>query len=148
MFAHPELHCPAKPAKLRNVAAEYSVQTRNLLLQLATVISKSLGLDGGRISEALNLESCFQILVGNHYPPYTGPEDMGMGLPVHSDHGLLTLLFQNGVDGLQVEHNGQWLLAKLIPGAFFVIAGDQLEVIIINRAAGHLSLVHELLLWW
>uniref|UniRef100_A0A0A9D5Z2 Fe2OG dioxygenase domain-containing protein n=1 Tax=Arundo donax TaxID=35708 RepID=A0A0A9D5Z2_ARUDO len=129
MFAHPELHCPAKPAKLRDVAAEYSVQTRNLLLQLATAISESLGLDGGRISEALDLETCFQILVGNHYPPYTGPDNVGMGLPDHSDHGLLTLLFQNGVDGLQVQHNGEWLLAKPLSGAFFVIAGDQLEIV-------------------
>ncbi|CAO2211258.1 unnamed protein product [Urochloa humidicola] len=120
MFAHPELHCPAKPAKLRDVAAEYSAKTRGLLLQLAEAVSESLGLDGGRISEA--------ILVANHYPPCTGPDGVGMGLPAHSDHGLLTLLFQNGVDGLQVEHDGQWLLAKPLPGAFFVIAGDQLEV--------------------
>ncbi|KAL6661261.1 hypothetical protein ACP70R_000645 [Stipagrostis hirtigluma subsp. patula] len=129
MFAHPELHCPAKPEKLRDVAAEYAAQTRAMLLQLATAISESLGLDGGRISEALNLEACFQILVGNHYPPYTGPDGVGTGLPAHSDHGLLTLLFQNGVDGLQVQHDGQWLLAKHLPGAFFVIVGDQLEIV-------------------
>ncbi|XP_062196638.1 2-oxoglutarate-dependent dioxygenase 19-like [Phragmites australis] len=129
MFAHPELHCPANPAKLRDVATDYAAKTRGLLLQLAKAISESLGLDGGRISEALSLESCFQILVGNHYPPYTGPDNVGMGLPAHSDHGLLTLLFQNGVDGLQVEHDGQWLLAEPLPGAFFVIAGDQLEIV-------------------
>jgi isopenicillin N synthase-like dioxygenase len=52
-----------------------------------------------------------------------------VGLPAHSDHGL-----QDGVDGLQVEHDEQWLLAKPLPGAFFVIAGDQLEVIIIGRS--------------
>nr|CAB3481217.1 unnamed protein product [Digitaria exilis] len=104
MFAHPELHCPAKPAKLRDVAAEYSVKTRDLLLSLAEAISESLGLDGGRISEALDLESCFQIL--------------------------------NGVDGLQVEHNGQWLLAKPLPGAFFVIAGDQLQIVSNGRYKG------------
>ena len=106
---------------------EYSTRTRELLLELAKAISKSLGLDAGRISEALNLESCFQVLVGNNYPPYAS-SDKVMGISAHSDHGLLTLLFQNGVDGLQVKHNGQWLLAKPLPGSLFIITGDQLEV--------------------
>lgn len=106
---------------------EYSTRTRELLLELVKAISKSLGLDGGRISEALNLESCFQILVGNNYPPYAGMEKV-MGISAHSDHGLITLLFQNGVDGLEVMHNGEWLLAKPLPGSLFIISGDQLEV--------------------
>uniref|UniRef100_A0A453FPN6 Fe2OG dioxygenase domain-containing protein n=1 Tax=Aegilops tauschii subsp. strangulata TaxID=200361 RepID=A0A453FPN6_AEGTS len=110
MIAHPEFHCPAKPAKLRDIAVEYSARTRQLLLELAKAISESLGLDRGRISEVLNLESCFQILVGNNYPPYAGSDGV-MGISAHSDHGLLTLLFQNGVDGLQVMHNGQWVTA-------------------------------------
>jgi len=138
MFAHPELHCPANPPKLRDVAAEYSAKTRALLLVLARAISESLGLDGGRIPEAMGLESCFQILVANHYPPCSGPGGAGMGLPAHSDHGFLTLLFQNGVDGLQVERGGRWRLAKPLPGAFFVIAGDQLEIVSNGRYKGAL----------
>ena len=122
-------------AVIRDVAAEYSAKTRALLLVLARAISESLGLDGGRIPEAMGLESCFQILVANHYPPCSGPPgDAGLGMPAHSDHGFLTLLFQNGVDGLQVERGGRWRLAKPLPGAFFVIAGDQLEVRIRTRA--------------
>lgn len=128
MIVHPEFHCPAKPAKLREIAMEYSTCTRGLLLELAKAISESLGLDNGCISEALNLESCFQILVGNNYPPYTG-SDGAMGISAHSDHGLLTLLFQNGVDGLQVKHNGQWLLAKPVVGSLFIITGDQMEIV-------------------
>lgn len=119
---------------IREVAKEYAACTRGLMLELVAAISESLGLDGGRIAQALNLESCLQTLVANHYPPYSGPDDddgsTPIGLPAHSDYGLLTLLFQNGVDGLQVQHDGQWLLAKPLPGSFFVIAGDQLEVMI------------------
>ncbi|KAM0834596.1 hypothetical protein ACQ4PT_063493 [Festuca glaucescens] len=142
MIAHPEFHCPAKPANLREITMEYSIHTRELLLELAQAISKSLELDGGRISEALNLESCFQILVGNNYPPYAG-SDRVMGISAHSDHGLLTLLFQNGVDGLEVNHNGQWLLAKPLPGSLFIITGDQLEIVSNGRykAVVHRALV-------
>ncbi|KQJ98693.1 hypothetical protein BRADI_3g38480v3 [Brachypodium distachyon] len=133
MFVHPDFHCPSKPANLREVAKEYAACTRGLMLELVAAISESLGLDGGRIAQALNLESCLQTLVANHYPPYSGPDDddgsTPIGLPAHSDYGLLTLLFQNGVDGLQVQHDGQWLLAKPLPGSFFVIAGDQLEIV-------------------
>ncbi|RLM58058.1 Flavonol synthase/flavanone 3-hydroxylase [Panicum miliaceum] len=35
----------------------------------------------------------------------------------------------NGVDGLEVKHGGRWLLAKPHPGALFVLAGDQLEIV-------------------
>lgn len=145
MFAHPELHCPAKPESLRGVAAEYAACTRGLLLELTAAISESLGLEGGLIAQRLDLASGLQILVGNHYPPCGGgPGDDGaVGLPAHSDHGLLTLLFQNGVDGLQVKHDGRWLLAKPIPGSFFVIAGDQLEIVSNGRYKGvlHRALV-------
>ncbi|BAF23972.1 2-oxoglutarate-dependent dioxygenase 19-like [Oryza sativa Japonica Group] len=136
MFSHPEFHCPEKPAKLREIATEYATCTRALLLELTKAISESLGLAGGRLSEALNLESCFQILVGNHYPACSRPDEQAMGLSAHSDHGLLTLLFQNGVDGLQVKHDGEWLLAKPLPGSFFVIAGDQLEIVTNGRYKG------------
>jgi isopenicillin N synthase-like dioxygenase len=111
----------------REIATEFATRTRGLILELTAAISESLGLDGGRIAEALNLKDCFQVLVGSHYPP-SGLDVGAIGFPPHSDHGLLTLLFQNGVDGLQVKHNGKWLLAKPIPGSFFIIAGDQLEV--------------------
>uniref|UniRef100_M8CQV1 Putative Flavonol synthase/flavanone 3-hydroxylase n=1 Tax=Aegilops tauschii TaxID=37682 RepID=M8CQV1_AEGTA len=152
MIAHPEFHCPAKPAKLsyidytvivRDIAVEYSARTRQLLLELAKAISESLGLDRGRISEVLNLESCFQILVGNNYPPYAGSDGV-MGISAHSDHGLLTLLFQNGVDGLQVMHNGQWVTAKPLPGSLFILTGDQLEIVSNGRykAVLHRALVH------
>jgi isopenicillin N synthase-like dioxygenase len=94
------------------------------MLALTAAISESMGLDDGRIAEALNLEDCFQLIVWNQYPP-AGPE---VGLPPHTDHGLLALLFQTGVDGLQVQKNGRWILAKPIPNSYFVIAGDQLEV--------------------
>uniref|UniRef100_A0A0E0EMD0 Fe2OG dioxygenase domain-containing protein n=1 Tax=Oryza meridionalis TaxID=40149 RepID=A0A0E0EMD0_9ORYZ len=136
MFSHPEFHCPEKPPKLREIATEYATCTRALLLELTKAISESLGLAGGRLSEALNLESCFQILVGNHYPACSRPDEQAMGLSAHSDHGLLTLLFQNGVDGLQVKHDGEWLLAKPLPGSFFVIAGDQLEIVTNGRYKG------------
>ncbi|KAM7481683.1 hypothetical protein LguiB_006266 [Lonicera macranthoides] len=54
--------------------------------------------------------------------------DIAMGIPPHTDHGLLTLLIQNGFEGLQVEHNGKWIIVNEIPNSFIVNVGDQLEI--------------------
>ncbi|XP_047063378.1 2-oxoglutarate-dependent dioxygenase 19-like [Lolium rigidum] len=139
-FTHPDFHCPEKPANLRGNVTEYATRTRGLMLALTAAISESMGLADGRIAEALNLEDCFQLVVWNQYPP-AGPE---VGLPPHTDHGLLALLFQTGVDGLQVQKNGRWILAKPIPNSYFVIAGDQLEIVSNGRykAALHRAMVH------
>ncbi|PVH34436.1 hypothetical protein PAHAL_8G218000 [Panicum hallii] len=81
MFVHPELHCPAKPENLRDIAGELAARTRDLMLQLGVAISESLGVAGGRVSEALDLGSCFQMLVQNQYPACAGADDVGSIAP-------------------------------------------------------------------
>ncbi|PUZ45330.1 hypothetical protein GQ55_8G214300 [Panicum hallii var. hallii] len=81
MFVHLELHCPAKPENLRDIAGELAARTRDLMLQLGVAISESLGLAGGRVSEALDLGSCFQMLVQNQYPACAGADDVGSIAP-------------------------------------------------------------------
>jgi isopenicillin N synthase-like dioxygenase len=90
-------------------------------------ISLSLGLEDTYIQNALNLESGLQILITNLYPPCPEPE-LAIGLPPHSDHGLLTLLLQNGISGLQVQHQSKWVNVDSTPNAFVVNIGDQMEV--------------------
>ncbi|CAM0908108.1 unnamed protein product [Alopecurus aequalis] len=143
LLTHPNIHCPEKPPNLRGNVTEYTTRTRGLMLELTTAISESLGLDGGRIAEALNLDHCFHIYTWNQYPP-ADPEAGEIGLPPHSDHGLLSVLSQNGVDGLQLEKNGRWLPAKPIPNSLFVVVGDQLEIVSNGRykAALHRAVIH------
>lgn len=65
-----------------------------------------------------------------HYPA-TGaaavePEQMGAG--AHTDYGFLTLLFQNGVGGLQVvDASGGWIDVPPLDEAVVVNSGDLLE---------------------
>lgn len=91
-------------------------------------ISESLGLEPCYLEKATELETGLQILVANLYPRCPQPE-LAMGMPPHSDHGLLTVLTQNNVGGLQVQHNGKWVLVNPLPKSFLdVNTGDQLEV--------------------
>jgi len=63
----------------------------------------------------------------NFYPPCPQPH-LALGLPPHSDIGLLTFLIQNGIGGLQVKHDNKWMNVNPLPNSLVVNIGDQLEV--------------------
>lgn len=95
--------------------------------ELLKGISESLGLEASDLEKFLNVESGLQIFIANLYPPCPQPE-LALGMPPHSDHGLLTLLIQNGINGLQVQHKGKWVNVNAMPNSFLVNTGDHLEV--------------------
>lgn len=111
----------------REILLEYSKRNRELAMELLKRISMSLGLGDNYKENALNLELGMQILTGNFYPPCPGSE-LAIGLPPHSDHTLLTLLIQNGIYGLQVQHQSKWFNVNSTPNSFVVNVGDHMEV--------------------
>lgn len=64
-----------------------------------------------------------------HYPASTATEGWGVG--EHTDYGLLTLLAQDDIGGLEVktptESGGGWIDAPPIPGTLVVNIGDMLD---------------------
>ena len=88
----------------RNVLQEYAACTSQLGMKLLGGIWESLELDQDYMKESLNLDSAFQIVICYIYPPCLQPE-LAMGLPPHSGHGLLSILYQNDVDGLELKYN-------------------------------------------
>ncbi|XP_008812214.2 protein DMR6-LIKE OXYGENASE 2-like isoform X1 [Phoenix dactylifera] len=128
VFVHPILYSPAKPPSFREISKEYAASTRAMGMELLRGIWESLGLEENDMTKALDLHSCYQVLVGNIYPPCPQPE-LAIGLPAHSDHGLLTILLQNGVNGLQVKRRGSWVRVEPLPNSFLVNTGDQMEVV-------------------
>ncbi|KAI7727772.1 hypothetical protein M8C21_018403 [Ambrosia artemisiifolia] len=153
VIVHPEFTCPNKPLGFREVVLEYSKRTREVVKELLRGISRSLGLDQSYVEKTLKLESGLQIFVANLYPPCPQP-DLAIGFPPHSDHGLLTLLINNGVGGLQIKHKGKWVnINNNLPNSFLVNTGDQLQVFsngryssvehraVVNNAATRLSVV-------
>ncbi|XP_056166026.1 2-oxoglutarate-dependent dioxygenase 19-like [Syzygium oleosum] len=125
---HPKFHCPTKPEGFSEVLTEYSGAVRKLARGLLKGISESLGLEPGYIDKAMNMDSSLQILAANLYPPCLQPE-LTMGAPPHADHGLLTIVLQNGIGGLQVHHDGKWVEIDPIPNAFLVYTGDHLKIL-------------------
>jgi isopenicillin N synthase-like dioxygenase len=110
---------------------EYCQRIRGVVRELLKGISESLGLEASYILKAMNMESAgLQSFVANLYPPCPQP-DLAMGLPPHSDHGLLTVVTQNGIGGLQLQRNGKWVNVHALPNSLLVNTSDQLEVIMI-----------------
>ncbi|XP_031285646.1 protein DMR6-LIKE OXYGENASE 2-like isoform X1 [Pistacia vera] len=139
VFVHPQFHSPAKPSEFREIAMEYCRRTREVARELLRGISESLGLDASYIDKTLNLDSGLQILVANFYPPCPQP-DLAMGMPPHSDHGLLTLLIQNENGGLQLQHNGKWVNVNASSNSFMVNTADHIEILSNGK---YKSIVHR-----
>ncbi|KAJ4965242.1 hypothetical protein NE237_017091 [Protea cynaroides] len=113
---------------LSEISSEYCKRTREVARELLKGISESLGLEEHYIDNALKLEKGTQVLVGNLYPPCPQPQ-LAMGLPPHSDHGLLILLIENANGGLQIQHRGKLVQVKSLPNSFLVNTGDHLEIL-------------------
>ncbi|KAB5516040.1 hypothetical protein DKX38_026732 [Salix brachista] len=128
VFVHPVFYSPTKPAGLNEISLEYSQRVREVARGLLKGISESLGLEGSYIDKALDLERGKQIFIANLYPTCPQPE-LAMGMPPHSDHGLLTLLIQNGIGGLQIQHKGKWVNVGTHSNSFLVNTGDHLEIL-------------------
>ncbi|KAI4299128.1 hypothetical protein L6164_032618 [Bauhinia variegata] len=127
-FVHPEFHCPHKPAGFRETTLNYLGKIREVTKELLKGVSESLGLEVNYINKAVNVDSGLQILAANLYPPCPQPE-LAVGIHPHSDHGLLTVLFENGISGLQILHNGKWVKVHAPHNALMVNTADQLEIV-------------------
>jgi len=125
-FSYPELHTPDNPPNYREVAGEYFKETRKLALTLMGAISESLGLQPDYIQTVF--KEGIQLSVLNLYPQCPEP-DQTMGFAPHSDQGGLTILLQNDVGGLQVQHDGRWVAVEPAPNTFVVNVGDHLEIV-------------------
>ncbi|KDP41434.1 hypothetical protein JCGZ_15841 [Jatropha curcas] len=128
VLVHPHFVSPRKPDGFSEILEDYCKRTRELANELLKGISKSLGLEENYISKKMNVEMGTQMLVANFYPPCPQPE-IAMGLPPHSDYGLLTLLIQNELTGLQVMHNGKWVPINPLPDSILINTGDHMEIL-------------------
>ena len=111
----------------RDVFAEYSRAIGSLVNRVLGLMSRGLGLEKDclvkRIGERPNFY-CY----ANYYPPCPEPE-LTLGLKEHSDITAITVLQQpDGVTGLHVKKDGNWVAVDPVPGALLIIVADQTQV--------------------
>jgi isopenicillin N synthase-like dioxygenase len=62
-----------------------------------------------------------------HYPATLRGQDERWGVGEHTDYGLITILKQDEVGGLQIRSNGHWMDAPPVPNSFICNIGDMLD---------------------
>ena len=111
----------------REAVLEYLDALTGVGHRLMEVLALSLGLDAEYFAERYTRDplTLFRIF---HYPPLSpsaATETWGVG--EHTDYGLLTVLAQDSIGGLEVRTRHGWVDAPPIPGAFVCNLGDMLE---------------------
>ncbi|XP_040933197.1 1-aminocyclopropane-1-carboxylate oxidase homolog 1 isoform X3 [Gossypium hirsutum] len=84
---------------------EYFKHMKKLGETLFELLSEALGLQADHLNSVGYSKGCS--IVTHYYPPCPQPE-LTLGVRKHADAGILTMLLQNHIGGLQVLHNGQW----------------------------------------
>ncbi|KAH9324169.1 hypothetical protein KI387_004347, partial [Taxus chinensis] len=111
------------PQVIRDAGLEYVREVKKVAVNLLSALSESMGIPG-----ILENTMGYERLLLNYYPPCPNP-DMTFGVSGHSDVGLITVLLQDDVGGLQVLHNRRWVALQPISNAFVINVADALQVL-------------------
>ena len=116
---------PAAFPELKDTVLEYMAAVSNVGHLVMKAISLSLHLPEDYFYKKYNQDPLvlFRIF---HYPP-KAPSTEQWGVGEHTDYGLLTILKQDAVGGLQVKSGDQWIIAPPIDNTFVCNIGDMLD---------------------
>ncbi|CAD6336969.1 unnamed protein product [Miscanthus lutarioriparius] len=127
----PDRPDPARiPAVCRDEVLEWDAHATAVGRAVLGRLSEGLGLGASRLEAASCLEG--KVMVCHYYPVCPEPERT-MGLVPHSDPGVLTVLAQDGIGGLQVKQSdddgtSRWVDVKPVRGALVINVGDLLQI--------------------
>lgn len=113
------------PEGFKETVLEYIDQVTLLGHQVMSAVALSLNLD-----ENYFFNNCTQdplILFRIFHYPAQEVHTSQWGVGEHTDYGLLTMLLQDEVGGLQVKSQGVWIDAPPIEGTFVCNIGDMLD---------------------
>lgn len=119
---------PAEPPGLQEVVLEYIRQLTELGHQLMRGLALSLDLGPDYFYDRYTSDPLILFRIF-HYPAQKAhPElDAPWGVGEHTDYGVLTILKQDPVGGLQVKTRSQWIEAPYVPNTFICNIGDMLD---------------------
>lgn len=118
---------PSRPG-LREAVLDYLDALTRVGHALMEGIALSLGLDATYFAHRYTADPLILFRLFN-YPSRPAPveKDVQWGVGEHSDYGLLTILWQDDVGGLQVKTRDGWVEAPPLPGSFVCNIGDMLD---------------------
>ncbi|KAE8698253.1 1-aminocyclopropane-1-carboxylate oxidase-like protein 1 [Hibiscus syriacus] len=114
------------PSVCRRSTIEFIKHMKRLAETLFKLLSEALGLRPDHLGSIGCCKGCS--IVSHYYPPCPQPE-LALGIRKHSDAGILTLLLQNHIGGLQVLRDDQWFDVHPVRGGLVVNIGDLLQIL-------------------
>ncbi|KAM0952769.1 putative oxoglutarate/iron-dependent dioxygenase, non-heme dioxygenase domain-containing protein [Dioscorea sansibarensis] len=116
------------PEVCRSELVAWEEQVKEVGREVMGMMCEGLGVSPGRLEELTCLEGRW--LVGQYYPPCLEP-DRTLGSVAHTDVGVLTVLIQDEIGGLQVKcmRDECWVDVKPILGALVINVGELLQII-------------------
>jgi polar amino acid transport system ATP-binding protein len=113
---------------LREAALLYMGALTRVGHTLMEGIARSLDLEANYFADRYTADPLILFRLFN-YPRRPAPvgQDVQWGVGEHSDYGLLTILWQDDVGGLQVKTREGWVDAPPLPRSFVCNIGDMLD---------------------
>jgi len=117
---------------MKEIVLEYMNALTELGHQLMEFVGRSLNLDPNFFREKYTSEPFIPFRLFYYPPDVEGVHDdntVRWGVGEHTDYGVLTLLAQDDIGGLQIKlKDGEWIEAPPIEDSFVVNIGDMLSI--------------------
>ena len=116
---------PAEVPALKPLVLDYIERNRRAAHAIMEGVALSLDLPASYFRDTYTRDPTILFRIFRYPPAPPGDESWGVG--EHTDYGLLTLLAQDDVGGLQVKTARGWIDAPPIKGALVCNIGDMLD---------------------
>jgi len=117
---------PRRPAALRTVVLAYLDTMTQLAHAVMRGVALALGLSPDWFARELTADPTILFRIFS-YPPASSEDEDEWGVREHTDYGLLTIVGQDEVGGLQVRSTRGWIDVPPDADAFVCNIGDMLE---------------------
>src|SRR5262245_9837631 len=116
---------PAQVPELRGAVLDYLAASTATAHALMEGIALSLNLEADYFHRHYTADPTILFRIFRYPPSHDAEDSWGVG--EHTDYGLLTLLAQDELGGLQVKTSRGWIDAAPIPGTLVCNIGDMLD---------------------
>ncbi|MFW9260710.1 isopenicillin N synthase family dioxygenase [Nostoc sp. CALU 546] len=116
---------PSNIPQFRETVLDYIDSMTQLGHILMAGIALSLGLEKSYFADRYTKDPLRLFRIFN-YPPNSSSQS-AWGVGEHTDYGVLTILKQDNIGGLQIKSKSGWIDAPPIPGSFVCNIGDMLD---------------------
>jgi isopenicillin N synthase-like dioxygenase len=124
----------------RDAVLDYMTELTGLGHHLMSAIGRGLHLGDHYFFDRYTGSPTRLFRIFNYPPAPRDQSDETLGVGEHTDYGLLTLLYQDEVGGLQIEYDDSWIDVPYVPGTFVVNVGDMLQRLTSGR---YVSALHR-----